>query len=150
MSTITIKDIDEVRAGDKVTVETVGGLYQAGGDTVTATVVEEGSRLYVLGRHLDSHHIRFISAEREVPDLPTEPGAYADSDGDVVILREDGDWVDDASEQLAYNDPEILRYAPYTRLVPETELAEQRKRIVDALRREGRQLAAGQIERGEF
>jgi hypothetical protein len=147
VSTITITNVDEVRAGDKVTVETVGGRYQAGGDTVTATVVEDGSCLYVLGCHLDSRHIRFISAEREVPDLPTEPGMYLDAEDDLWRLGADGRW---AYEGTSFSSEDATKFAPFTRLVPETELAEQRKRIVDALRREGRPLAADQIERGDF
>jgi hypothetical protein len=133
MSTIKITDIDEVRAGDKVTVETVGGRYQAGGDTVTATVVEDGSRLYVLGCHLDSHHIRFISAEREVPDVPTEPGAYADKDGDPWLLDGNGYWGDVHGHWRRAAD--AVQHGPFTRMVSETELAEQRKKIADSLRK---------------
>lgn len=154
MSTIKITDIDEVRAGDRVTVETVANDGQAGGDVVTATVVEYDGALYVLGWCLAGPEVRFIFAEREVPDVPTEPGHYIDKDGNVWRLDECGEWW-----TSGHGDPSYVylveRYAPLTRLIPETELTAQREKIVAFLRDRQSMMPTipiliDRLERGEF
>lgn len=149
MSTITITDIKEVRAGDRVTFRTKEARYHFAGETITATAVEDtDGELFVLGYYITQREIEFISAARDVPDLPTEPGPYRDRNGDVWLLEEGLGWL----SFLDHASPE--QSSPLTRLIPETELAEQRKKITTNVRSHGAYLTAARIakriEQGEF
>lgn len=149
MSTITITDIDKVRSGDRVTFRTKEARYHFAGETITATAVEDtDGELFVLGYYITQREIEFISAARDVPDLPTEPGPYRDRNGDVWLLEEGLGWLsflDQAQPAQSF---------PFTRLVPETELVEQRTKIASFVRSMwniiGIDLAAARIEQGDF
>lgn len=133
MSKTTITNINGVRAGDKVTFRTKATRFMFAGETFTATAVDWKGDLYVLGQYLWAPEIVFISAERDMPDLPTEPGAYADKDGDVWLLDGNGYWCD-VHGNWRRADGIVQRDAPFTRLIPETELVKQRKKIANSLR----------------
>ena len=98
MSVIEIKDCDDLRVGDIATF-----TYQ--GHEFTGPLWTEGDRsLYVgaaLVRYDHGYPYDFVRATREVPDLPTEPGAVilvSECRGEradvpvLAVLATDGDW----------------------------------------------------------
>lgn len=119
-----ITRLEDVRAGDKVTVRAWKRAHQAPGDVVTATAIVKNGIVFVLGWAVRvGGALEFVSAEREVPDLPTSPGVYMDKDGDYweLNINQDGvlwlfvgstGWVSFTAERAS-------EYAPFTRLVPE-------------------------------
>lgn len=186
MSTMKIERVEDVRVGDRVTVRTRETEYQAAGDELTVTATENGyGTLGVLGIPLRFPYfdvgLEFVSATREVPDvvLPQDPHAlirWETQGGGVEYARLDdmGQWehVTGSTEAVV----ELLKPAElaeriaecpggnFTRMVPETELVEQRKEIAAHVYRLADRVAskwpmtaqevysfiAGPIERGEF
>jgi len=80
----------------------------------------------------------FIEAP-PVPELPIEPGYYADRKNDVWNLATDGYWYDGSySNGFPYLDVVVLKsLAPFTRLTPETETAKKVLDRIDQMRNKG-------------
>lgn len=182
MSTIKIERVEDVRAGDRVTVRMKDTNFAFVGDEVTGTAVEYGDYVWVLGHSLVGRFdVEFVSATREVPDvvLPQDPHAlirWETHGGGVEYARLDdmGQWehVTGSTEAVV----ELLKPAElaeriaecpggnFTRMVPETELVEQRKEIAAYIHgvadgmpanypmtiQDSYSFISGPIERGEF
>ena len=101
MSVIEINDCETLRAGDTAT-------FAYRGHEFTGVVWDEKGQLFIgRTRVYDphggwSHGLDFVHAAREVPDLPTEPGAVilvTECRGErlrkpiAAILGNEGDWV---------------------------------------------------------
>lgn len=120
MATIKIDRLEDVQAGDVVTLTATNGTTLKGkvdfSDGKPAIAID-GNWVPVFNFETDDHS--HWSAERVVPDLPTEPGFYLDSTGDCWELQSDGQWFPfggwGSVPQLAI----VETYAPFTRLVRE-------------------------------
>lgn len=118
MSKIKIDRLEDVRAGDVVTL-------RDGEVTITGPARKYASSstyFYVYSAATEISERTFVSAEREVPDLPMVPGLYiagsmVDAPATANILRLNGDeWVGDG-ERLALD--WIRGGDTLVRLVPE-------------------------------
>lgn len=151
MTTQKIERIEDIRAGDKVTLvadngNTLTGVAQTWNDSTDLYVFIDAYAIPISDFETKDHW--HWSAEREVPDLPTEPGFYLDSTGDCWELQSDGQWFPfggyGSVPQLAI----VETYAPFTRLVREGAEA---KKIAKWLRNENVSLIAAEvIERGDW
>lgn len=130
MSKIKIDRLKDVRAGDMVTLRVRDVTITGPAHQYAAA----SGGLYVYDGEWPVQADVFVSAEREVPALPTEPGFYLDSTGDCWELQSDGQWFpfggSGSVPQLAI----VETYAPFTRLVREGAEA---KRIAEWLRQTG-------------
>lgn len=101
----------EVRKGDV--------LVHGNGDRLTVSEVD-GNWLSAPGsqRHIVFWREHGFTPYRPKPEMPTEPGAFLDKDGEVVLHCPDddcGDWFDG----VFWRSPgEMEHRAPFTRLVP--------------------------------
>lgn len=60
-----------------------------------------------------------FSPYRRKPEMPTEPGAYLDKDGDCWLLDRSGNWYDwSLLDEPTFKGGNPQNYAPFTRLVP--------------------------------
>ena len=133
MSTVEITRVEDVRAGDVVTI-TRNGTTVVGkirdvehGDYTHLDIAALSSRL-IVG---DDYWWTFVSATREVPDLPdlpTEPGSVIVNatirgvEGLTAILDPEGDWF--TTERIDghyYHDPEDITAWEPARIVSEED-----------------------------
>ena len=128
MVTKSIDRVEDVREGDLVTITRNG-----------TTVVATPHRVHAQGNYtrLDIPALpcslvvgdgswTFVSATREVPDLPTEPGSVIVNatirgvEGQTAILDPDGDWYTTACvADYWYHVPEDITAWEPARIVPE-------------------------------
>ncbi|GAA1788191.1 hypothetical protein [Agromyces lapidis] len=97
------------------------GLTISGGEgALTINVAPED-----FAREINAAGIPGLTVTYEKPvEMPTEPGAYHDKDGDLWVRDRDGNWIDFSlgvrlDRRPGTNPPK--QYGPYTRLIPETE-----------------------------
>lgn len=142
MTTISV-DFKDLREGDQAVLR--GADWE-----MTGKVFGRSARLYA-GNVRISQSI-FVSATREIPDtppLPTEPGAYADKDGDPWLLDGNGYWGDVHGRWRRAAD--AVQHGPFTRLRPESDVrAEVEVEIARWLRGLGYSGLPGEIERGLY
>lgn len=150
MTTINV-DYEDLREGDRVTL-TIGGDSSTAQITGTLNGDSHSWGIKELPGYCWPSPLgeSFVSATREVPDLPSEPGAYADMDGDVWLLAADGEWFDGAGD-MAHKD-DVAPFTPFTPLRLESEVrAEVEAEIAEWLRKETElPFLAERIARGEY
>lgn len=149
MATIKIDRLEDVRAGDRVTL-------RDGDVTITGPARKYASSstyFYVYSAATEISERTFVSAERDVPDLPTKPGAYVDQDGAIAVLTDDPDalpwlcggmWVGPRDVRSSFSLP----------LVPLVPKGSEAKALVGFLKRIGDNAGADSlaesIERGDW
>lgn len=136
MATIKIDRLEDVQVGDMVTLRVRDVTITGPAHRYAAA----SGGLYVYDGEWPVQADVFVSAEREVPDLPTKPGLYiagnmADSVQNASILRrrgagwENSDGKDVGETARGWAD----RAGGLVRLVPE---GSETKKIADGLRRD--------------
>lgn len=116
MSLIEITDVDDVRAGDLVTLSWKGHEFTG----LAWTTSSDGRYMYV-GPDIVSDRYggcEFVKATREGPQLPTEPNSvivdvtttYGDKRA-LMVRDEDGEWRDALSGD-AWSSVEIKSWTP--------------------------------------
>lgn len=105
----------DVREGDV--------LFHENGDRLTVNVVDHVGdptcKAAGAWRSVSSMTDDGFTPYRKQPELPNEPGAYIDKDGDYWLLDRSGNWYD----WMRLDEPDVWggnpqKYAPFTRLVP--------------------------------
>lgn len=122
MSTVEITRVEDVRAGDVVTVaDKYGGTYT--GPTRRSGTL--GAVFGPLGWAVDHHSWIFVRATRDLLDLPTEPGSVIVNatirgvEGQTAILDTSGAWFTPGGVDGWWHAPEHITAWTPARIVPE-------------------------------